>query len=82
MTCSTETVEVNLSTELWVRNNLFTHISTGSTDILIGDYFLKGHIASLASNLSITSQSNSGGKFAQQLLWMTDAGSCNSWTTL
>jgi hypothetical protein len=44
--------------------------------------FLEGHVASLASNLSITSQSNSGAKLAQQLLCITGAGSCNSWTAL
>jgi hypothetical protein len=43
-------------------------------------FFLLGHVASLASNLSITSRSNSGGKLAQQLLWITGAGSRNSWT--
>jgi hypothetical protein len=43
-------------------------------------FFLLGQVASLASNLSITSRSNSGGKLAQQLLWITGAGSCSSWT--
>lgn len=41
-----------------------------------------GHVLSLASNLLITSRSNSGGRLAQQLLWMTIAWSCNSWTAL
>lgn len=42
--------------------------------------FLEGHVASLSSNLSMISRSNSGGKLAQQLLWITGTGSCNSWT--
>lgn len=42
--------------------------------------FRAGHVLSLASNLLITSRSNSGGRLAHLLFWITIGGSCNSCT--
>lgn len=42
--------------------------------------FREGHVFSLSSSRLITSNSNSGGKLAQQLFWMTRGWSCKSCT--
>jgi hypothetical protein len=42
--------------------------------------FREGHVFSLSSSRRMTSNSNSGGKFAQQLFWITRGWSCKSCT--
>lgn len=41
--------------------------------------FRAGHVLSLSSSLLITSYSNSGGRLAQRLFWITRGWSCKSW---
>lgn len=81
LTCFRDTGNVSLPQNSGLLTmSLHIFLQDWQTEAQATTCLREGHVFSLSSSRRMTSKSNSGGKLAQQLFWITRGWSCKSWT--